>query len=214
MKINKWNEIDLDMFKDVFNMYWKKDLGTENKVLELQNLIAIREHCPEIRVYFGAKIRMEDFREFNKGSLEFIDIMREKFGSTFMMPSISMWIVTAGPRITPLGENRSHYDLIWSSCFGEKSDSEFINLIPNPIILWFSKTKDGNYETGDYANKNVPGSEKFVRLRGWDYEDWKKMMDTYCSNGLKLEDLYVEDDINKEKILYARQEHHPIITTS
>ena len=207
MELGKWNEINLDMFKYIFDMYWKRKPGTVDKVLELQNLIAIREGCPDVRVYFGAQIKLEDFKDYNQNSIDFINVLRSSLGEEFMKSIISMCINTRGPRITPLGDNKPHRELIMSSCFGEESDSEIAKMIPNPIILWYQKTEDGKYITGDYADKNAPYTKKFVRLRGWKYEDWKEMMNSYCKSGFDVEKLYTFEDIDRSRILYGRKEH-------
>lgn len=196
--MKKWNEIGLEMFKEVFDMYWNKYSGTEDKVLEIQNLEAIKKGVPEIRVYLGSRIMIEDFRKYNEDSLKFIEGLRKSFGPEFMKAHISLCFLTSGPKIIPIGNSKDHYNLVWNSWFGDSSGK--INGVEplKPAILWYTKNAD-KYILGDYNISTISRSERKIRLRGWDFDDWKDSIETYCSYGINL--LGMEDDIKKEEIL-------------
>lgn len=203
-----WNEIDLEMFTDIFDRYWNKESNTIEKVLEIQNLAAIREGHPNIRVYFGAKIDINDYKEYNKDALMFLDLLKEAIGEDFLVNHLSMCIVIDdGPRINPLGKTKDHKELLWSTFSGEKFNTKISGMITNPLVLWFRKTTDGLYIAGDQEDgSKLSYKEKYIRIRGWEYKDWKNMMDSYCQSGGNLENLYPEDDVKRDKILYRREE--------
>lgn len=199
--MTKWNEVDIEMFREIFDMYWNKHPGTEDKVLEIQSLRAIKEKAPEVRVYLGSGIFIEDFRDSNQESLKFIEGLRKTFGPEFMRAHISLCLLTSGPKVIPIGKSKEHYNLIWNSWFGDSSEevnnSSGIELL-KPVILWYTKNA-GKYILGNYNTPNIPLSERKIRLRGWFLGDWKQRMYDYGNLGSCVLDM--EDDVREEEIL-------------
>lgn len=204
-KVSKWGEIDIELFKEIFDRYWKRESNTVDKVLEIQNLVAIGEGYPDIRVYFGANIRIEDFEEYNSVSLNIVNSIRNSLGDSFMRDvNLSMCILSDGPRITPLSVEKAHYDLIWYNCFSDpdKITYKSSDFSVSPMTLWYGKTKEELYVPG----KDINGSKRYVRLRSWNYSDWRKAIDSYCTDDkFDISSLLPEDDIPVENILYNRK---------
>lgn len=211
---SKWNEIDVDMFCEIFGMYWRRESHTTGRVLEIQNPWAIKEGHPECRVYFGASIKQEDFLEYNKDSIDFIKYVRSNVLSDFMQQvNLGICIVAdSKPKITPVSNFKLNYDLIWYSFFYGKvedknSGNPFSNFILLPCVLWFlNPPGERRYVIGDYEEDGkIPGSKKYIRLRTWEYESWKNMMREYCKSGFSVEKLGCEDDIKAENIVYRNE---------
>lgn len=202
--INKWNEVDLSMFEYIFKMYWEIDPSTIDKVLEIQNLEAIKAGCQDIRIYFGRKISINDFKEYNREAVTTIEQFKIIYGKDFITPNINISVCMlegiGGPKIIPLGNTENHYSIIWSSYFDEKEfKKSFIDeMIVSPMILWFKKTQDERYFPGS-SLKDISKDKKYVRIRGMDFKDWKEMMNSYCQTK-NIEDLHIEDDIRKDQI--------------
>lgn len=201
--MNNWNEVDIDMFKYIFNMYWNNDPSTIDNVLEVQNLLAIKSNCSDVRVFFGHRINIDDFEEYNKDSIQVIKMLGELFGIDIRkeLNPISMCIVCDGPKIVPLGGTEMHYKMI-SRCFDvseEQNDGPSVtkHITSSPIILWYSKTASGDYIIGDKDTK----TKKYIRIRGWKFSEWKNMIQEYCDNYFLGDVLQMDEDISKNRLL-------------
>ena len=204
--IKNWQEIDMEMFKEIFNAYWNGESWTLDKVLEFQYLDKIYNDQNSVRVYFGNGININEWKEFNKDTLELMNALSNKFLSKTVKDilsktTLSMCVLEDGPRITPLDSSiKAHYDMMWSTTFGHKSAyPEVVKNITNPIILWYCK--EGNYyNLGSIDLHNIQEKDKFVRLRAISLNTWKDMIYNYVESGFNSNILHIENDLPKEII--------------
>ena len=194
------------MFKDIFDAYWKGEDWTRDKVLEIQNPMAIKTNWPELRVYFGKGIDINEWADWNKGALSIINNMNSyiPMNSILTDQKLSMCLLDKGPRITPLGSVNIHYDLIWNMCFGanQKLDLDFDITTPESdksLCLWYTKNKTKYIvEPGQFGNYD--NFTKMIRIRSIDLADWKDMMRNYTKN-YNNDCLNIDNDIPKRSII-------------
>ena len=185
--IKNWNEIDMEMFKEILDSYWNKEDWTLDKVLEIQYLDKILDNKSSTRVYLGNGININEWKDFNKSTLDLMDMLTDMFMPDKSIKEIlsntclSMCILEDGPRITPLSNTKDHYNLLWSTSFGHSSiNKEITNMISNPIVLWY--WKDDNYFNigSNDLSDTLQEKDKLVRLRGISLDTWKDMIYKYC----------------------------------
>lgn len=198
------------MFKDIFDAYWNGENWTCDKVLEIQNPIAIKTDWPEIRVYFGKGIDIHEWAEWNKSALSILNSMNSfmPMSSLITNSKVSMCLLDKGPRITPLGSVDVHYNLIWNMCFGSNEnidlDIKFAFDTGKSLCLWYTK-EDNKYIIEPEKFNNYDNFTKQIRVRSIDLEDWKKMMRNYT----KTEDkkyLEISNDIPEQSIILDKIE--------
>lgn len=203
--VYKWNEISIEMFKEIFTSFWKGEDVSKGKVLEIQNLPAIKSECEDIRIYFGGDIKLYDWKEYNKVHIMLLENMTERMGIPLSEiigeEKFSMCMLNeTKPKITPLGLP-DHFDLIWSTCFGGKIKDNVKQFVKIPLNLWYIKDKNGTKtcDVSEDAGPRYSDTEKYVRIRSIDFEDWKEMISKHAEGlgELKwMEDDIVADDIN------------------
>lgn len=205
--IKNWNEIDMEMFKEILDSYWNKEDWTLDKVLEIQYLDKILDNKSSTRVYLGNGININEWKDFNKSTLDLMDMLTDMFMPDKSIKEIlsntclSMCILEDGPRITPLSNTKDHYNLLWSTSFGHSSiNKEITNMISNPIVLWY--WKDDNYFNigSNDLSDTMQEKDKLVRLRGISLDTWKDMMYKYIESGFDSSVLYTDSDLPKELI--------------
>ena len=206
--IYKWNEISLDMFKDVFDAYWRGDDWTCDKVLEIQNPIAIKSYWSDSRIYFGKGIDINEWSDWNKESLRLINSINPHISMKSLITNqkISMCLLEGGPRITPLGSVGVHYNLIWNMCFGAdqkiSSDLELSFPREKSLCLWYTK-EDGKYIIDPYKYNDYDNFTKMIRVRSIDLVDWKEMMKNYTKTN-DISYLDMSNDIPKQSIVFNK----------
>lgn len=185
--IYKWNEIDLEMFLEVFDSFWNWEDWSRELVLEVQNIPAILSNCPDSRIYFSRKINISDFRDDNKNIIGFLDSAKkllEENGNELSNYNLSMCILdNKQVRIVP-ASNES-YDVI-KTCFGYcsgKNDS-LLSFVADLMSLWYIK-KDGEVyiDMKKGAAKNYKNNQKFIRMRTMDFKDWLDIIKEYKTTG-------------------------------
>lgn len=203
--MSKWAEIDLEMFIEIFDDFWNNADWTTNLVLEIQNIPALLARCSESRVYIGNKINLYDFKEYNENTISFLEsaksLLRDRFRIDNEMleesdpTKISLCITTDGiPKITPISNNS--FNLL-TSCFGivNEGSNDPIQIYASSLMtLWYIKTNKGK-RILDYRKesfKNYNNSQKYIRMRTLDYDDWYKMIKEFAKDKSKL--LWTEDD--------------------
>ena len=198
--IYKWNEISMEMFKDIFDAYWRGDDWSKDKVLEIQNLSAIKDGIPDIRIYFGKGIDIYDWAEWNKSAIEIIKKMDSIMPINVLIShkKLSMCLlIDQSPKITPLGSVDVHYNLIWNMCFGANYDINLdfdFDISSNQSLnLWYTKNGD-LYEVHTENNTNIPDESKFIRVRSIDLKDWNDMIRSY-TNTKDYNNLSIKEDI-------------------
>ena len=77
--IKNWNEIDMEMFKEILDSYWNKEDWTLDKVLEIQYLDKILDNKSSTRVYLGNGININEWKDFNKSTLDLMDMLTDMF---------------------------------------------------------------------------------------------------------------------------------------
>lgn len=205
--IKNWNEIDMEMFKEILDSYWNKEDWTLDKVLEIQYLDKILDNKSSTRVYLGNGININEWKDFNKSTLDLMDMLTDMFMPDKSIKEIlsntclSMCILEDGPRITPLSNTKDHYNLLWSTSFGHSSiNKEITNMISNPIVLWY--WKDDNYFNigSNDLSDTLQEKDKLVRLRGISLDTWKDMIYKYIESGFDSSVLHTDSDLPKELI--------------
>lgn len=205
--VYKWNEVDLNMFLDVFDSFWNGEDWSLDLILEIQNIPAIISNYPLFRFYLGKKINIYDFKEDNEQTINFMesakDILRENnLNSNELdnITSLSMSILDEKRvRVVPI--SASSYDIM-RSCFGLhiKGGSSLLSYMSELMNLWYIKKNDGQriIDLAKGASKNYSDNEKYIRMRTMNFEDWKTMVDRYKITG-KLDN--IENDLNKSDFL-------------
>lgn len=194
--IYNWNEVSQPMFKEIFDTFW--DGKHPNKILEVQNLTGIYSKFPSLRVFFGERINILDWKEYNKDSYNIIKTVAD-LKEVQKESKLSMCITESGPKITPLGAAPEHYDIIMKTCFGFPGDSHNLYSSIKPMSAWFTKSLDGNYCCDLDADPKVTPEEMFLRIRAIDFDDWKQEIDLYNSTGHFSKEL-TKEDISREYI--------------
>ena len=185
--IYKWNEIDLDMFLEVFDSFWNGEDWTKDLVLEVQNIPAILANYSDSRVYFGKKISVNDFKEDNKSIINFLESAKGIITDDDLEHTtrLSMCILDGRQaRITPVSINS--YDLI-RSCFGLylKDGGNLFNYMSQLMSLWYIKVNEKKYvDTRKNSPKKYTDKEKLVRMRTMDFKDWMQLVSNYKSSGI------------------------------
>lgn len=205
--VYKWNEIDLNMFLDVFDSFWNGEDWSLDLILEIQNIPAIISNYPLSRFYLGKKINIYDFKEDNEQTINFMesakDILRENNLNSDELDNItnlSMSILDEKRvRVVPI--SASSYDIM-RSCFGlyTKGGSSLLSYMSELMNLWYIKKNDGQriIDSAKGASKNYSDNEKYIRMRTVNFEDWKTMVDQYKLTG-KLDN--IENDLNRSDFL-------------
>lgn len=205
--VYKWNEIDLNMFLDVFDSFWNGEDWSLDLILEIQNIPAIISNYPLSRFYLGKKINIYDFKEDNEQTINFMESAKNIFRENNLdsseldnITSLSMSILDEKRvRVVPISS--SSYDIM-RSCFGlyTKGGSSLLSYMSELMNLWYIKKNDGQriIDLAKGASKNYSDNEKYIRMRTMNFEDWKTMVDRYKMTG-KLDN--IEDDLNKSDFL-------------
>ena len=205
--VYKWNEIDLNMFLDVFDSFWNGEDWSLDLILEIQNIPAIVSNYPLSRFYLGKKINIHDFKKDNEQTINFMESAKNIFKENNLnsdeldnITSLSMSILDEKRvRVVPI--SASSYDIM-KSCFGlyTKGGSSLLSYMSELMNLWFIKKNDGQriIDLAKGASKNYSDNEKYIRMRTMNFKDWKTMVDRYKMTG-KLDN--IEDDLNKSDFL-------------
>ena len=172
--VTKWNEIDLEFWKEIWDQYWNNEDYTLSRVLEIQNLASIKAREPTFRVFFGNGIRIGDWKKWNSMFLEMFKHMRQLSPGlkdmTTESPIGMCFFTPSGPKITPMGLAAQHYEFVWHTCFGGPITQTIKDLMPEKDIhkcdLWYTK------ENGRYVINGK--GKRYIRVRVWDLDDWKK----------------------------------------
>ena len=205
--VYKWNEIDLNMFLDVFDSFWNGEDWSLDLILEIQNIPAIISNFPLSRFYLGKKINIYDFKEDNEQTINFMESAKNIFRENNLnsdeldnITNLSMSIlVEKRVRVVPI--SASSYDIM-RSCFGlyTKGGSSLLSYLSELMNLWYIKKNDEQriIDLAKGASKNYSDNKKYIRMRTMNFEDWKTMVDRYKMTG-KLDN--IEDDLNKSDFL-------------
>ena len=205
--VYKWNEIDLNMFLDVFDSFWNGEDWSLDLILEIQNIPAIVSNYPLSRFYLGKKINIHDFKKDHEQTINFMESAKNIFKENNLnsdeldnITSLSMSILDEKRvRVVPISS--SSYDIM-RSCFGlyTKGGSSLLSYMSELMNLWYIKKNDGQriIDLAKGASKNYSDNEKYIRMRTMNFEDWKTMVDRYKMTG-KLDN--IEDDLNKSDFL-------------
>jgi hypothetical protein len=208
--INEWAEVDVELFKEIFNTYLNHEGSTAEKVIEIQNISSIilgansRDEC---RIFIGAGLDPLEWKEDNRAVYEmykrFLDIgLEDKIKNDLSILNIC-YFQDGSPMISPIGASKSNIDLFLDTCFGNKDDIK-----KNPLylaikdldqtVVWYRRRSDGkiNYVS---SRPNIPDRDKLVRIRTMDLSDWKKMMLEGSTVG-RFPEKYRADDIKKDDI--------------
>lgn len=214
MKFTEWTELDIDLFKEIFLAYWTHQGNLDNMVMEIQNPSAIAAGSPEVRVFFGNKIHISDYKLWNLGALEMMTVISSTIskitGETAKSLDdceISMCIFENGPRIIPTGAVNSHLDIIMATCFGiipddDKINKELTSISKNTrnLGLWYYK-KDGKIIIDPNNLMKDCGFEKKIRVRTIPFSDWAIITSDYISNNFRIQKDMVADDLKREEVI-------------
>lgn len=212
--IGEWTEINLELFKEIFNAYLDHSGTTTSKVVEIQNISQIVlgiKPSEETRIFFGAGVDPFDWKEDNELVCRLYDQMIEAGYGDKMKNDLSILNIChfqeGSPMISPLGPTKANIDLFFKTSFGSESDIEddpkfdVISDMPT-AVLWYEKTKDGGIYYDMSRKKDLPDSSRYVRIRAIDLEDWKDMMlegTTLC----RFPEKYKKGDLSKDSIVWS-----------
>ena len=209
--INDWAEIDVELFKEIFNTYLNHGGNTTEKVIEIQNISSIclgagpRDEC---RIFIGAGLDPLEWKEDNemvyKMYKSFLDAgLGDKMKNDLSILNVC-YFQDGSPMISPIGATKNNIDLFLDTCFGNKEDIQ-----KNPLyktikdldqtVIWYRRRKDGkiNYVT---SRPNISDKEKLIRIRAMDLDDWKTMMLEGTTVG-RFPEKYKVNDIKQDDII-------------
>lgn len=211
--IYKWNEISLEMFKDILESFWNHESWTSGKVLEIQNLLAIKEGAPDIRIYFGADIKLKDWEKYNPFTMAMLETFGMSMDVIDKYDKLSVCMLSEKcPRISPLGLPE-HFKMIWKDFFGgypkdwdeEIPETSVSKEAGSPLTLWYT-TDDTGKKICDRRKSRTSNTieEKYVRIRTIDYPDWLKMVTEFVEDP-EAELRNCEADIPEYNIIVLRE---------
>ena len=204
--IGKWEEISVELFKEIFNFYLNHEGSSVDKVIEIQNIQCIGQDN-ETRIFLGSKMNPLDWKEDNKLVVELYDKMKKHGLGEKVLDDISIlnvcYFQQGAPLISPIGATSENINLFLMTCFGNKEeldDNPLFSLIKdiNETVVWYRRGSDGkiNYVT---TRPKISDSDKLVRIRVMDYKDWEKIISEGTRSGY-FPDKYKKDDIKAEDI--------------
>lgn len=199
--IYRWNLVDTETFKDIFKTFWNKEGKTANLVLEVQNFLNEYEDVDyDPRIFFGYKINIKDWKEYNdKSALDKIK-EAESLGIDFTKETkLSMCMIDeyGRPGIIPL-RSQTHLDNIIFKGFVDRNPEAVDDSDPSIKILSVMASSFTNIR----LIKNSKGILKlegkgkpYIRTRVMDYKDWEENINFLTKNKhFPIE--FVENDIN------------------
>jgi hypothetical protein len=192
--VTKWMEISSEIFIKTFNKFWNNEKN--NKVMEIQNIQAISENNPDVRMFIGpsSKIKIEDYPYWNKSAMVISNVL-DKLRTEKQSSKISMCMLEeGGPRIIPFGAADTHYELILNSFFGETTRTNL-----KVMNFWYYKKDNKLFFTYNQKPENDK-TERYFRVRIFDFEDWEKEVEYYIEQG-KFDDNFMKDDITQDDIV-------------
>ena len=206
--INQWNEIDLEMFYELFDFYRNHKGTSENKVIEIQNLSGkYYEEIPYTRIFIGSKINPLDYREWNSGICAVYDTFKDTLGKDeldeeFRVLNLCFFAESAGPMITPFGPTPKNIDTFFATSFGDSEKMQNTSMERkggySRLILWYTRDKDGKI-VYDMSRKKttLPDTKRYIRVRTMDFSDWKLAIEDSIIHA-RVPDYFSKDDITKE----------------
>lgn len=204
--INQWNDIDLEMFKELFDFYRNHGGGSKDKVIEIQSLSGqYYEEDPCTRIFLGSKINPFDYRKWNESICTVFESFKDTIDIEDDLEMLNLCFFAPrrgyGPLITPLGATEKNVYNFWAASFGDMSEVENSSLkngIYSRLILWFTKDANGKI-VYDMSRKPTKFSltERLVRVRIMDFSDWKKMVSEALESD-RIPEYFSSSDIKKE----------------
>lgn len=211
--IKEWVEIDVELFKTIFNSYLNHEGDSTDKVIEIQyipNIWEAQSPAEEVRMFLGSGIDPFEFRDANS----VICKMYERFVKEGLINEIEedlkklniCYFQEGQPLISPIGATDTNIRLFMDTCFGDEDDikdNEMYKTLRklDKMVLWYVRNKNGKI-VYDSSRKSVPDSKKTVRIRSIDLSDWKKMILEGVTLG-RFPEKYKKDDVDKEDIIFG-----------
>ena len=196
--IYKWNDISVRTFKEIFDNFWNSDTDlVKSKVIEISNIPHLINYNHDVRIFFGKKISLDDWEEYNKDSLDFLKKELENTRPDYLdfiknNSKLSMCVTENVPRITPLGSVTEHYGLVMRMLFGTKTLNEKFDSL-TPMNLCFTRNSD-NKIVPNFDEDPSKDADRFVRVRGIDYETWFEEM-KYFEKHNRFSHEFIKDDL-------------------
>lgn len=195
--IYKWNELKYPDFKEIFLDFIDGVDWADNKIMEIQDPVKTAIGQSDNRIFFGKQINIYDYKDYNQAIINTLSALSSicpdgVFDESMLVSGtkLSMCLLDKknGPCITPLVtdwmnssmSSEEQMNVVFGPSFGEtdKVNKYMSEMVKTPLILWYTKAKDGKkvvdmrYMSGKYYKP----SEKFVRFRTLDFEDWQKLI--------------------------------------
>ena len=158
--IYDWKEVKLKTFEEILESYWNNSKNTIDKVIEVQHMPSLILSKSNIRVFFGNKINILDWKEENS------EILQEIKKCKLSKFNLTMCMTEGYPRIYPLSQN--HYDVI--------------SKVYDKFLEKYLFTRDSNGNIYFDIEKKIPIESQLIRIRGIDYSDWKDEVDFFYKN--------------------------------
>lgn len=196
--IYKWNDISVRTFKEIFDNFWNSDTDlVKSKVIEISNIPHLINYNHDVRIFFGKKINLDDWKEYNKDSLDFLKKELENIRPDYLdfiknNSKLSMCVTEDVPKITPLGSVTEHYSLVMRMLFGTETLNEKFDSLES-MNLCFTRNSD-NKIIPNFDNDSSKDADRFLRVRGMDYETWFEEM-KYFEEHNQFSHEFIKDDL-------------------
>lgn len=199
--INKWTELDLELFYEVLRKYLNHVGDSDNKVIEIQNMSDVwYDPFIKTRLFLGAKINPLDWEDWNERLVTAI----RGFGESTFRSYCDLLFCCLGyaPIMSPLPKTGKTLDMFLATSFGDEAATrDFWKGQENEkLVLWYSRDEDGGIIYDMSRNPiTLPDTKRFIRIRTMDYSDWKDMVEKTIKTTKQPEEL-TKDDLKKEEI--------------
>lgn len=177
--VSRWQEIDLDFFKEIFDLYWSGQF--KDRVIEVANLTSYKISGDYNSIFFGYKISMCDYPKWNEVFIKSISNMEVEKNRL-----LSSCMLEKGPKISPL-VYQEHYDLMmWAWFDGEVKPGFVTDELGKRCPFWYYKRGDNiipSMSAFGIENTAPVNSKKKVLVRILSFDSWKELVNDYIDIG-------------------------------
>lgn len=183
--MTRWQEVDSEIFKKIFNYYWEDKPDT---VLELQNMTESEE---DIRAFLGDIQYLNPllWKSWNEESLKsIINQLNMRAEDYLKLCKLGFCLLEGGPRIAPFGSTPTHYDILLTDIFDYPGGK---NLMKKHLYFWYSYDESGNIIKPTLP----PSPTRIYRVRTYQANEWRSVIDRYINDGCVFPEELTKDDI-------------------
>lgn len=206
--IQNWVEIDVGLFREIFESFLNHQGDTQDKIIELQSPAAIWynsiDNVAGTRIFIGSGIDPMDYRKWNEPICKIYENFSEMFGDEVKADykKLNLCMFGRAPYITTMGSCEETIKMFWETSFASRDEfSERNKNLANldQLVMWYyRKGKKIYYDMRRIPRKDV---EHLIRIRVMDLRDWKNEVALALANDGAFRDSFIKDDIKKSDMV-------------